>query len=176
VLMLEFMQQGTTIMSEVYCKTLKKLCRAMGLLTSRVVLLCDNAYPHTAAHTWALLKHFIWKLFYHPPYSPDLTPSDYHLFTCAYLKNCSGSQRYNNNEELMEGVKVWLSSQAADFFDTGIHTHIPWYAKCLSPSDDYVEKLVKYVHIFVYNNFFSRCLFVNSSLEITLRIALIQEA
>jgi hypothetical protein len=29
VLMVEFMQQGTTITSEVYCKTLKKLCRVI---------------------------------------------------------------------------------------------------------------------------------------------------
>jgi hypothetical protein len=27
---------------------------------------------------------------------------------------------FNSNEELMEGVKMWLSSMAADFFDTGI--------------------------------------------------------
>jgi hypothetical protein len=51
-------------------------------------------------------------------YSPDLAPSDYHLFT--YLKNWLGSQLFNNNEELMEGVKMWLSSMAADFFNTGI--------------------------------------------------------
>jgi histone-lysine N-methyltransferase SETMAR len=57
-------------------------------------------------------------LFDHPPYSPDLALSDYHLFT--YLKNWLGLQRFNNNEELMEGVKTWLSSQAADFSDTGI--------------------------------------------------------
>jgi hypothetical protein len=36
-----------------------------------------------------------------------------------------------NNEELMEGVKTWLSYQAADFFDTGIQKLIPRY-KCLS--------------------------------------------
>jgi hypothetical protein len=49
--------------------------------------------------------------------------SDYHLFT--YLKNWLWSQRFNNNEELMEGVKTWLSSQAADFFDTGMQNLIP---------------------------------------------------
>jgi hypothetical protein len=54
----------------------------------------------------------------HPPYSPDLDPSDYHLFT--YLKNWLGSQSLNNNVELVEG-----SSQAADFFDTGIQKLIP---------------------------------------------------
>jgi hypothetical protein len=37
-------------------------------------------------------------LFDHPPYNPDLTPSDYHLFT--YLKNWLWSQSFDNNEEL----------------------------------------------------------------------------
>jgi hypothetical protein len=49
-------------------------------------------------------------LFDHFPYSPDIAASDYHHFT--YMKNWLGSQRFNNNEELMEGVKTWLSSQA----------------------------------------------------------------
>jgi hypothetical protein len=59
------------------------------------------------------------------PYSPDLALSDYHLFT--YLKKWFGSQRFGNNEELMKDVKIWLSSQAADFFDTGIQKLIPRY-------------------------------------------------
>jgi histone-lysine N-methyltransferase SETMAR len=80
--MVELMQQGTTITSEVYCKTLKKLHRAIqnkrcGMPTSGVVLLHGNARPHTAACTRALLKHFNWELSDHPPYSPDLAPSDY---------------------------------------------------------------------------------------------------
>jgi transposase len=95
------------------------------MLTSGLVLFHDNACPHmsTTVHTQALLEHFNWELFDHPPYSPDLAPSDYHLFT--YLKNWLGSQCFNNNEELMQGVKMWLSSQVADFFDTGIQTLIP---------------------------------------------------
>jgi hypothetical protein len=40
----------------------------------------------------------------------------------------------------MEGVKTWMSSQAADFFDTGIQKRIPPYDKCLSSGGDYVEK------------------------------------
>jgi hypothetical protein len=61
----------------------KKLRRAMGIITSGVVLLHSIARPHTgtAARTRALLVHFNWELFDHPPYSPDLVPSDYHLFT-----------------------------------------------------------------------------------------------
>jgi hypothetical protein len=63
------------------------------------------------------------ELFDHPPHSPDLAPSNYYLLT--YLKNWLRSQRFNSNEKLMEGVKTWLSSQAADFFDTGIQKLIP---------------------------------------------------
>jgi hypothetical protein len=40
----------------------------------------------------------------------------------------------------MESVKTWLSSQAADFFDTAIHKLIPQYDKCLNYSSDYIEK------------------------------------
>jgi hypothetical protein len=89
VLIMEFVQQTTIVMSEVYCKTLKKLCRAIqnerhGML---VVLLHGNACPHTrtAACTPELLKHFKWELSDHPSYNPDLTSSVYHLFT--HLKN-----------------------------------------------------------------------------------------
>jgi hypothetical protein len=46
---------------------------------------------------------------------------------------------FSNKEELMEGVKTWLSSMAADFFDTGIQKRIPRY-KCLNSGGDYVEK------------------------------------
>jgi histone-lysine N-methyltransferase SETMAR len=87
VLMVEFMQKGTTITSDVYCETLKKkLLRTIqnkmyGMLISGVVVLHDNTRPHTAARTRALLQYFNWELFDHPPYSPDLALSDYHLFT-----------------------------------------------------------------------------------------------
>jgi hypothetical protein len=57
VLMVEFIQ-GTTIMSEVCCKTLRKVHGAIqnkryGMLTCGEVLLHDNVHQHTAAHTQA---------------------------------------------------------------------------------------------------------------------------
>jgi hypothetical protein len=77
-------------------------------LTSSVVLFHNTVHPHTAAHTQGLLEHINWELSDHPPYRPDLAPSDYHLY--AYLKIWLGSHQFNNNEELMEDVKTWLTS------------------------------------------------------------------
>jgi histone-lysine N-methyltransferase SETMAR len=86
VVLIEFMEPGTTITSQMYCETLKKLRRTIqnkrrGILTSGVVLLHNNTRPHTAACTQALLQQFRWDLFDHQPYGLDLTPSDFHLFT-----------------------------------------------------------------------------------------------
>lgn len=85
VLLVEFMEPGTTITAAVYCETLRRLRRAIqnkrrGKLTAGVVLIHDNARPHTAGATQRLLEQFGWDIFDHPPYSPDLAPCDFHLF------------------------------------------------------------------------------------------------
>jgi hypothetical protein len=66
---------------------------------------------YSCSHT-STAETFSWELFDHPSYSPHLAPSDYQMFT--YLKNWVRSQSFKNNE------LVERSSQAADFFDTGI--------------------------------------------------------
>jgi hypothetical protein len=144
-----------------------------GMMTSSIliVLLHDNARPHTAACTEALLKHFNWDLSDHPPYSPDPTLSDYHLFT--YLTNWLRSQHFNNNQELTEGIKNVVELTYGRLL---WHRHTKTYSrheKCLSSSGDYVEKLLKYVFL-VYNNiFFLIAFFVNSSPMVTFQIPLI---
>jgi preprotein translocase subunit SecE len=95
----DLMQRGTT-MSDVYCETLKKLHRTIwtkrhGMLTYGVVLLYDNAHPHSGTHARTLLEHLKWEVYDHPPYSPNHTLSNYHLIT--YLKNWLRSQCCNNN-------------------------------------------------------------------------------
>jgi hypothetical protein len=74
----------------------------MAGMPTKGVLLHDNARPHTAALTNTLMKLFNWEIFDHPSYSPDLAPSNYHLFT--KMKVWLGTQRFHTNEELMDGV------------------------------------------------------------------------
>jgi hypothetical protein len=67
----------------------------------------------------------------------NFNQSDYYLF--IHLKNWSRSQHFKNNE-VMEGVKTWLSLQMADFFDTDIQKLIPGYDKWPSSGGDCVKK------------------------------------
>jgi hypothetical protein len=69
------------------------------VLTSCAALLHENALPHTAACIWALLDHSSLELFDRSLYSPDLTASDFLLF--SYLKNWLRPQHFSNNDELM---------------------------------------------------------------------------
>jgi hypothetical protein len=54
--MVEFMQQGTTITSEVHCETLKHCVEPLRKKAWNADTRC-NARPHTAARTRALLEH-----------------------------------------------------------------------------------------------------------------------
>ena len=86
VLLVDFMPSNTTINSDAYCATLECLRRAIqnrrrGKLSRGIVLLHDNARPHTARQTQALLlKQLHWDIFEHHPYSPDRAPSEFFLF------------------------------------------------------------------------------------------------
>ena len=98
----------------------------------------DNAWPHCANVTKDLLKKFNWEVFDHPPYSPDLAPSDFHLF--RELKAWLGGQRFAANDELQDAVKTYPSSLAANFFAEGIEKLVSRYDKCLNRFGGYVEK------------------------------------
>ncbi|KAJ4428840.1 hypothetical protein ANN_25833 [Periplaneta americana] len=95
------------------------------------------ARPHTAASTRELLDQFGWEIFDHPPYSPDLAPSDFHLFT--KLKDFLGGTRFGSDEEL-KTVNTWLNELAAEEYNTGILKLVNRYDKCLNVGGDYVEK------------------------------------
>ncbi|GBM18709.1 hypothetical protein AVEN_9003-1 [Araneus ventricosus] len=77
-------------------------------------------------------------LFDHPPYSPDLAPSDFHLF--LKLKEFLVGKRFGSDEELENAVTTWLNELAAEDYDMGILKLVNRYDKCLNVEGDYVEK------------------------------------
>jgi histone-lysine N-methyltransferase SETMAR len=110
----------------------------VGMLTKGVVLLHDNARPHTAARTNALIMLFNWEIFDYPSYSPYVAPSDYHLFT--KMKVWLATQRFHTNKQLMDGVNNRLQNLAAPFFDKGLQKLVSRYDNCLNVDGNYVEK------------------------------------
>ncbi|KAJ9598788.1 hypothetical protein L9F63_026674, partial [Diploptera punctata] len=81
-ILVEFLEPGQTINAARYIQTLVKLRRALHdkCPGRKIILQHDNARPHTARATVEKIRTFGWETLPHPPYSPDLAPSDYHLF------------------------------------------------------------------------------------------------
>ena len=82
IICIEFLPRGSTIDSDRYIQTLKKLKARIyrarpALEMQRVLFHHDNAPPHTSGKTRETIASMGWKTLPHPPYSPDLAPSDY---------------------------------------------------------------------------------------------------
>jgi hypothetical protein len=59
-----------------------------------------------------------WELLSHPPYSPALVPSDYHLF--GPLKDYLKCHHYENDKPFQEVVRSWLQGAGTVFYRKGI--------------------------------------------------------
>ena len=86
-ILIEFLEPGKTINAARYVQTLLKLRHALHDKRPgrKVILQHDSAWPHTAVLTLEKIENMGWKVLPHPPYSPDLAPSNYHLF--GFVKN-----------------------------------------------------------------------------------------
>jgi len=85
ILLIDYLPKDQTINSEYYSTLLVQMKdilkeKLRGKFIKVVLFLHDNALAHRALITQKELTYLGYKYFDHPPYSPDLTPSDYHLF------------------------------------------------------------------------------------------------
>ncbi|XP_015913054.2 histone-lysine N-methyltransferase SETMAR-like [Parasteatoda tepidariorum] len=107
-LLVEFLEYRKTINYNAYCETLRRLRRSIknkrpGLLKEGVVLLHDNVRPHVSRVTHMELAKFKWETLDHPPYSPDMSPCDFHVF--GLLKKHLKGKRFNSDVVLKDAVK-----------------------------------------------------------------------
>ena len=85
-----------------------------GLLSKGVLLLHDNARPHTAAHTAEMFLKLKFEIVARPPYSPDLVPPDYYSF--GPLKETLKGGRFTSDQLVKGAVHAWLAVQPKTFF------------------------------------------------------------
>ncbi|PIC48334.1 hypothetical protein B9Z55_007346 [Caenorhabditis nigoni] len=94
--------------------------KQQGVDTSTTLLIHDNARPHTAKITQKKTLELGWEVLQHPPYSPDLAPSDYHLFRS--MQHHLAEKKFKSDEEVKIWVTNYFESQPAEFFKKGIET------------------------------------------------------
>jgi histone-lysine N-methyltransferase SETMAR len=78
------------------------------------------------------------ELLEHPLYSPDLAPSDFHLF--PKLKVFLAVQRFSSNQEAIAAVERYFADLTENHYRDGIMALEHRWNKCISLKGDYVEK------------------------------------
>lgn len=141
IILIEFLPQGQTINSIRYQQTLKKLAVAIRRkrpMLQNVILHHDNARPHTAHATTAAIEAKGWTILPHPPYSPDLAPSDFHMF--GPLKDYLRGQKFTDDSAVENAVRAWVRQCEPEFFENGFLSWKTRWDKCIACDGDYVEK------------------------------------
>ena len=73
---------------------------------------------NTSHVTTATIHDCGFELLSHPPYSPDLAPLDFHLFT--HLKESLRGWAFKDDEDVTVAVNEWIEERDQNFFLEGI--------------------------------------------------------
>ncbi|KAG5308583.1 MOS1T transposase, partial [Pseudoatta argentina] len=119
-------RKGFLITGDRYRLQLMRLSRALkekrplyAQRHDKVILLHDNARPHVAKPVKTYLETLKWEVLPHPPYSPDIAPSDFHLFHS--MAHGLADRRFHSYEEAQKWIDSWIASKDMSFFRRGIH-------------------------------------------------------
>ena len=118
ILLIDYLPKSQTNNAEYYSSLLVQLKDILkekrhGNVTKWVLFLHDNAPAHRTLATQKKLAYLGFRCLEHPPYSPDLTPSDYHLF--LGLKKMK-VRHFLSDAEVIAAAETWLDGQPSEFF------------------------------------------------------------
>jgi histone-lysine N-methyltransferase SETMAR len=136
LLHIDLLHERRTINAAYYCEVRQAYRRQQRDLSMReVVLLQDNARPHTAVQTQLKLEQLGWKTLEHPPYSPDLSPCNFHVF--GPLKEALGGQGFNDDAGVGAYVRSWLKTRPTSLYEDGISRLSIRWGKCVLKAGGY---------------------------------------
>ncbi|KOC64354.1 Histone-lysine N-methyltransferase SETMAR, partial [Habropoda laboriosa] len=119
-----FLKPGEAVTAVKYCheinkmhKKLKDLCPILVNLKGSI-LLHNNARPHVSQITVQKLNELGYETLPHPSYSPDLSPTDYHLFN--HLENFLREKNFKTQAAAENAFEDFIDSRTPEFYNTGI--------------------------------------------------------
>ena len=102
----------------------------------QVILLHDNARPHKANIVKEALNDLEWEVLPHPPYSPDLAPTDYHLFLS--MSNQIRDVTFTDDNDLKSWVSNFFGTRPNDFWQKGINELVERWETVVQNNGDYI--------------------------------------
>ena len=130
---------NATVTAETLSKELQEVKVKAAALSQKLAnpwLLWDNARPHKARDTQAVLDRLGIKTVTHPPYSPDISPCDYHIFRS--MQNFLDGKQLKNERDLEDVIEDWVESRPAGFWEDGVASLPDRWRKVVGMHGDYI--------------------------------------
>lgn len=135
--------RGQTIYSKYHCNVLQSFRDHMrrkrpDKYKNGYVLHLDNARVHTSKETTEFMAKAGIKTYPHPPYSPDLAPSDFYLF--PKLKKQLAGLRFVSDQEVKSQTEGVLQELSKNGLMEAFEAWSKRCDKCIEMQGSYVEK------------------------------------
>jgi histone-lysine N-methyltransferase SETMAR len=124
VILEHYMPRGNTVNTATYAHLKNHLRPAIkskrrGLLSTGVLLQHENARPHTARSSVATVLDLSFQCLPYPPYSPDLSSGDFHVF--GPLKKAMECKSFRSDVEVQQAASGRPLSQNTFFLEVFMH-------------------------------------------------------
>ena len=133
---------GETITSEKYTQQIDEMhwklqCLQLALLNRKVSVLLHNTRLHVTKPTLQKVNELGYKVLPHPPYSPDLSPTNYHFF--KGLDNFLQRKCFYNQQEGENAFQEFLKSRGTNFYTTRLNKLNSLWQKCVDCNGSYFD-------------------------------------
>ena len=142
VLYYEPLLENQTVNSNKYCSQLDQLKAALDekhpelVNRKHTIFHQDNARPHVSLMTrWKLLQ-LGWEVLIHPLYSPDIAPSDFHLFHS--LQKSFNGKKFSSLEDCKRHLEEFCAQKDKKFWENGIMKLPEKWQKVVEQKGEYV--------------------------------------
>ena len=102
----------------------------------RIMFHQDSSRPHVSLMARHKLLQLGWEVLIPPPYSPDIAPSDFHLFWS--LQNSLNGKNFNSLEDCKRHLEQFFVQKDKKFWEGGIMKLPERWQKVVEQKGEYI--------------------------------------
>ena len=138
VVHIDYLATGKSINSDYYINLLEQVRQKIPKgKKSKVIFLQDNCPAHKSKKTTEKLGQLRWNVLEHPPYSPDLAPSDFYLF--RNMKKELLKTSFSDSVDVESKVNAYFDSKPAQWFSRGFEMFFEQLELVIRKKGEYIS-------------------------------------
>ena len=132
----KLLPDGCTVTADLCCQQSDRIAQKLNGKQDRFYFLHDKARPHVAKSTREKLLELGYATIPHPPYSPSLARTDYHLFrSCS---NVLREKKFDDESNLNTDLADIFSRKSLEFYELGMFSRPERWRQVVHSDEAYI--------------------------------------